>query len=125
MVELARAAHVFNIPTTITTVESESFSGYTYPELLDVFPGYKVLERTSMNSWDDQKVRDSLAVNGRKKVVVAGLWTRCAITRFRCARWTKATTKSTWSPTHRAARRRKRMNIQRVWGALGCSCFAF
>jgi len=42
---------------------------------LDVFPGQKVLERTSMNSWDDQKVRDALAANGRKKVVVAGLWT--------------------------------------------------
>ena len=75
VVGLAKAARVFNIPTTITTVETESFSGYTYPELLDVFPGQKVLERTSMNSWDDQKVRDSLAANGRKKVVVAGLWT--------------------------------------------------
>jgi len=75
VVGLAKAAKVFNIPTTITSVESESFSGYTFPELLDVFPGQKVLERTSMNSWDDQKVRDALAANGRKKVVVAGLWT--------------------------------------------------
>ncbi len=75
VVGLAKAAKVFNIPTIITTVESESFSGYTYPELLDVFPGQKLLERTSMNSWDDQKVRDALAANGRKKVVVAGLWT--------------------------------------------------
>ena len=74
-VGLAKAAKIFNIPTTITTVESESFSGYTYPELLDVFPGKELLERTSMNSWDDQKVRDALAKNNRKKVVVAGLWT--------------------------------------------------
>ncbi|WP_175150241.1 hydrolase [Paraburkholderia ultramafica] len=75
VVGLAKAAKVFNIPTIITTVESESFSGFTYPELLDVFPGHKLLERTSMNSWDDQKVRDALAANGRKKVVVSGLWT--------------------------------------------------
>ena len=74
-VGLAKAAKIFNIPTTITTVETESFSGFTYPELLDVFPGQKLLERTSMNSWDDQKVRDALAANGRKKVVVSGLWT--------------------------------------------------
>ena len=74
-VGLAKAAKIFNIPTTITTVESESFSGYTYPELLDVFPGKELLERTSMNSWDAQKVRDALAKNNRKKVVVAGLWT--------------------------------------------------
>ncbi|WP_211946705.1 hydrolase [Cupriavidus yeoncheonensis] len=75
VVGLAKAAKIFNIPTTITTVESESFSGFTYPELLDVFPDHKLLERTSMNSWDDQKVRDALAAAGRKKVVVSGLWT--------------------------------------------------
>lgn len=74
-VALAKAAKLFKIPTTITTVESESFSGFTYPELLDVFPGAKTLERSSMNSWDDQKVRDALARNGQKKVVVSGLWT--------------------------------------------------
>ena len=74
-VALAKAAKIFAIPTTITTVESDSFSGYTYPELLDVFPEAPLLERTSMNSWDDQKVRDALAANGQKKVVVSGLWT--------------------------------------------------
>ena len=73
-VALAKAAKVFKIPTTITTVETESFSGYSYPELLDVFPDMKVLERTSMNSWDDRKVRDALEANGRNKVVVSGLW---------------------------------------------------
>jgi nicotinamidase-related amidase len=74
-VALAKAAKVFNIPTIITSVETMSFSGPTYPELLDVFPGKEILERTSMNSWDDQKVRDALARNGKKKVVVSGLWT--------------------------------------------------
>ncbi|KDP84452.1 hydrolase [Cupriavidus basilensis] len=82
VVGLAKAARIFNIPTVITTVESESFSGYTYPELLDVFPGQPTLERTSMNSWDDQKVRDALAANGRKKVIVAGLWTEVCNTTF-------------------------------------------
>jgi len=82
VVGLAKAAKIFNIPTTITTVESESFSGYTYPEVLDVFPDAKTLERTSMNSWDDQKVRDALKANGRNKVVVAGLWTEVCNTTF-------------------------------------------
>src|SRR6201997_3913317 len=75
VVALAKAAKVFKIPTTITTVETQSFSGYTYPELLDVFPDQKLLERTSMNSWDDQKLRHALKKNGRSKVVVSGLWT--------------------------------------------------
>ncbi|MDF0492239.1 hydrolase [Bradyrhizobium yuanmingense] len=84
VVGLAKAAKAFNIPTTITTVETSSFSGNTFPELLAVFPQNKLLERTSMNSWDDQNVRDALAKNareGRKKIVVSGLWTEvCNIT---------------------------------------------
>ena len=82
VVALAKAAKAFKVPTTITTVETESFSGHTYPELLAVFPANKILERTSMNSWDDQKVRDALAANGRKKLVVSGLWTEVCNTMF-------------------------------------------
>ena len=74
-VALAKAAKAFGVPTIITTVETLGFSGPAYPELLDVFPGKEILERTSMNSWDDQKVRDALAATGKKKVVVSGLWT--------------------------------------------------
>jgi nicotinamidase-related amidase len=75
VVGLAKAAKAFGIPTTISTVETQGFSGPTYPELLAVFPENPILERTSMNAWDDQKVRDALARSGRKKVVVSGLWT--------------------------------------------------
>lgn len=82
VVGLAKAAKAFNIPTTITTVETTSFSGHTYPELLAVFPQNKILERTSMNSWDDQNVRDALAANKRTKVVVSGLWTEVCNTTF-------------------------------------------
>lgn len=82
VVGLGKAAKIFNIPTTITTVETEAFSGHTYPELLAVFPEHPLLERTSMNSWDDQKVRDALAQNGRKKIIVSGLWTEVCNTTF-------------------------------------------
>jgi nicotinamidase-related amidase len=72
VVGLAKAAKVFGIPATITTVETEGFSGNTYPELLAVYPETRILERSSMNSWDDQNVRDALAKSagtGRKKIV--------------------------------------------------------
>lgn len=84
-VGLAKAAAIFDIPTTITTVETDSFSGNTYPELLDVFPDAPLLERTSMNSWDDANVRDALRANAAKgatKIVVAGLWTEVCNTTF-------------------------------------------
>ncbi|MBL0932873.1 MAG: hydrolase, partial [Alphaproteobacteria bacterium] len=82
VVALVKSARVFGVPTILTTVETQAFSGYTYPEILDAAPDAKLLERTSMNSWDDQKVRDALKANGRKKVVVAGLWTEVCNTTF-------------------------------------------
>lgn len=84
VVALAKSARAFNVPTTITSVETLGFSGHTFPELLKVFPDNQLLERSSMNSWDDQNVRDALAshaAQGRKKVVVSGLWTEvCNLT---------------------------------------------
>jgi len=81
---LAKAAKVFNIPVSITAVETVSFSGHTFPELVSVLPENKILERSSMNCWDDQNVRDALnehARKGRKKIVVSGLWTEvCNLT---------------------------------------------
>src|ERR1044072_1914486 len=67
VVALAKAAKVFGVPTTITTVEPEISSAHTSPDLLAVYPEHNILEPTSMNSWDDQNVRDALAANGRKK----------------------------------------------------------
>src|SRR6266436_3743400 len=57
---LARVAKEFSVPTVLTAVETESFSGYVWPQLLDVFPGQKVIERSSMNSWDDPEFRKAI-----------------------------------------------------------------
>jgi nicotinamidase-related amidase len=113
VVGLAKAAKVFDIPTTITTVKTESFSGHTYPELLTVFPDHPLLERTSMNSWDDLKVREALAANaakGHKKIVVSGLWPRSVTTRSRSPASPTPITKFTWWPTRPAAPRSTRTN---------------
>lgn len=66
-VALAKAAKVFHVPTFITSVETDSFSGYTFPELLGVFPEKDIYERTSMNSWDSKMLRDDIKHVGRKK----------------------------------------------------------
>jgi len=84
-VALAKSAKIFGIPTTITSVETLSFSGHTYPELLAVLPDHPILERTSMNSWDDRKVRDALKKAGRRKGVVSGLWSEVGNISFACS----------------------------------------
>ena len=77
---LAKVAKEFNVPAVITAVETESFSGYVWPQLLDVFPGQPVVERTSMNSWDSPEFRKAIEATGRKNIIMTGLWTEVCIT---------------------------------------------
>ena len=79
-VALAKAARIFNVPSILTSVETESFSGYIWPELLAVFPGQQPIERTSMNSWEDRKLVEAVKATGRKKLVMAALWTEVCLT---------------------------------------------
>lgn len=79
VVALAKSAKTFKVPTTITTVETESFSGHTYPEILAVLPDNKIIERTSMNSWDDDTFVAAVKATGRKKLLLTGLWTETCI----------------------------------------------
>jgi nicotinamidase-related amidase len=76
---LAKAARVFNVPTILTTVETKSFSGYMWPQLLDIFPDQTPIERTSMNSWEDVKFVAEVERIGRKKLVIAALWTEVCL----------------------------------------------
>src|SRR5271154_2261183 len=77
---LAKVAKEFNVPTVLTAVETESFSGYIWPQLLDVFPGQPVVERSSMNAWDDPGFRKAIEATGRKKILLTGLWTEVCVT---------------------------------------------
>jgi nicotinamidase-related amidase len=77
---LARVAKEFNIPAVLTAVETESFSGYLWPQLLDVFPGQPIVERTSMNSWDDPGFRRAIEATGKKNIIMTGLWTEVCVT---------------------------------------------
>ncbi|OGU16835.1 MAG: hydrolase [Geobacteraceae bacterium GWC2_53_11] len=77
---LAKAAKVFNVPAILTTVESKSFSGNLWPQLLDVFPGQEPVERSSMNSWEDEGFVAAVKATGRKKLVMAALWTEVCLT---------------------------------------------
>jgi nicotinamidase-related amidase len=76
---LAKAAKLFRIPTVISTVAKDSFSGPFMPEVTDLFPDHQIIDRTSMNSWLDSHFRDAIHATGRKKLVVAGLWTEACV----------------------------------------------
>lgn len=76
---LAKGAKEFGVPTILTTVETESFSGPMWPELLDVFPKQTPIERTGMNSWDTPAFREAIKATGKKNIIMSGLWTEVCI----------------------------------------------
>jgi nicotinamidase-related amidase len=78
-VMLLKAAKLFGVPTIISTVETRSFSGNTWPQVLSVRPDLNPIERTSMNSWDDKNFVAAVEATGRKKIVLTGLWTETCV----------------------------------------------
>ncbi len=75
VVGLAKSARAFKVPTILSTVAEKSFSGPLFPELQAVFPEQKPIDRTSMNTWEDDRVTDAVKKLGKKKIVIAALWT--------------------------------------------------
>ena len=76
---LAKATKLFGVPLVLTAVETKSFSGNTWPQILSLFPEKKPIERTSMNSWDDENFVAAIKATGRKKIVLSGLWTQVCV----------------------------------------------
>ncbi|MFY0736115.1 hydrolase [Aurantimonas sp. NFXS3] len=76
---ISRAAAGFNVPTILTTVAEKSFSGPMFEEITSAFPGQSLLDRTSMNTWEDAAVIDEVNRIGKTRIVFAGLWTSVCI----------------------------------------------
>ena len=76
---ISRAAKGFGVPTILTTVAEKSFSGPMYEEITSAFPGQALIDRTSMNTWEDANVIQQVNAIGRHRVVLGGLWTSVCI----------------------------------------------
>ena len=76
---LARAAREFSVSTILTTVAEKSFSGPIFPEIRLVFPDSEIIDRTTMNTWEDPRIRDRVNAIGKSRIVIAGLWTSVCI----------------------------------------------
>lgn len=76
---VAKAAKLFKVPTILSTVAAKTFSGSLLSEVQSVFPDYVPIDRTTMNSWEDANFRKAIEATGRKKIVIAGLWTEVCV----------------------------------------------
>lgn len=76
---LAKAARAFGVPTVLSTIDAENFSGPILDQLTEVFPDQEVIDRSSMNAWEDESFVRAVEATGRTKLVIAGLWTEVCV----------------------------------------------
>lgn len=77
---LAKAAQVFGVPCILTTVSAQSFSGYLVAKIQQVYPTVTPIDRTLINAWEDANLKKAVEDTGKKKLILAGLWTEACIT---------------------------------------------
>lgn len=76
---VAAAAKEFKVSTILTTVAEKTFSGPIFQEIRAVFPSADVIDRTTMNTWEDERIAVRVNGFGKDKIVLAGLWTSVCI----------------------------------------------
>jgi len=76
---VAKAAAEFKVPTILTTVAEKSFSGPMFAEVTGPFPGQPLIDRTTMNTWEDENVIREVNRIGKSRLVFGGLWTSVCI----------------------------------------------
>jgi nicotinamidase-related amidase len=76
---VSHAAAGFGVSTILTTVAEKSFSGPMFSAITEPFPEKALLDRTSMNTWEDAAVIERVNEIGKSRIVLAGLWTSVCI----------------------------------------------
>lgn len=76
---LGRVAISFDMPVVLSTVYVRHGMSGTNAELREVLPGVPEIDRTTMNSWEDPEFRAAVEQTGRKKLIIAGLWTEVCV----------------------------------------------
>jgi nicotinamidase-related amidase len=76
---VAKSAKAFKVSTILTTVAEKTFSGPIFDEIKSTFPEVQVIDRTTMNTWEDARVIARVNTIGKSRVVLAGLWTSVCI----------------------------------------------
>ena len=76
-----RIIKAFDVPILLSTVNvATGRNKPTIPTLTDLLPGVTSYDRTSINAWEDQEFKAAVKATGRKKLIIAALWTEACLT---------------------------------------------
>ena len=78
VIALARAARVLGVPTIVTATSPELW-GPTIPELTQALPGSSIINRTTVNAFDEPRFAKAVEATGRKKLIIAGVSTETCL----------------------------------------------
>jgi nicotinamidase-related amidase len=73
VVALAKAAKALKLPIVVTTTARDSMWGPTFPELVEALPGVEIIDRSTVNAYDDERVARAIEATGRNKLIFAGI----------------------------------------------------
>src|ERR1051325_8235167 len=73
VVGLAKASKLLNLPIVVTTTARDSMWGPTFPELVEALPGIEIIDRATVNAFDDARVSHAIEATRRKKLIFAGV----------------------------------------------------
>lgn len=73
VVALAKAAKALDLPIVVTTTARDSMWGPTFPELVEALPGIEIIDRSTVNAYDDARVAKAIEATGRRKLIFAGI----------------------------------------------------
>jgi nicotinamidase-related amidase len=76
---ISKSAALFKVSTILTTVAEKTFSGPIFSEIKSVFPDAAVIDRSTMNCWEDKNIIDAVNHINKQRIVLAGLWTSVCI----------------------------------------------
>jgi nicotinamidase-related amidase len=80
IVSVAKLARLFKVPVVLSTVNVKTGKNApTIHQLQSVLPGAEALDRTTINAWEDEAFLQAVKTTGRKKLIMAALWTEACL----------------------------------------------
>lgn len=77
---LARIGRLYGLPTVLSTVNVETGRNQpTIHQITDVLDDVPIIDRTAINAWEDRDFVAAVKATGRRKLVMAALWTEVCL----------------------------------------------
>jgi nicotinamidase-related amidase len=81
IVAVAKIAKLYRLPIVLSTVNVKTGrNAPTIHQLQEMLTGVESFDRTTINAWEDEEFVRAVKATGRKKLIMAALWTEACLT---------------------------------------------